>query len=67
VNQPEAFTNKHHFIVKSADALKVALMIATPPFKVIILSLGKRKILFNVAEPHLGNFQRFEKQGFRCL
>ncbi len=67
MNQTEAFTDEHHFVIESAVSLEILLMIAPPSFQIIILPFGKCKTLVHIAKAHLCDLQGFDKQSWRTI
>ena len=65
VNKFETLTHEHHFAIEAAVAFKVSVVIASPPFQVVILSFGKRKVFVNITKTRLRHFQSLNDQSRR--
>lgn len=44
MDQSKSLTDEHHFGIKATVALEILLMIPSPPFQIVVLSFGERKI-----------------------
>jgi hypothetical protein len=67
VNQLEALTYEHHFVIKAVVPLEVQPVIATPSFQIVVLSFKERETLVDIAISRLSNLKSLYDQRWRTI